>query len=314
MRTDAAKRFGIDPATVRSTVALLLRGEVVGEVRVDQTIRAVVVTGTDGARSDVEGLREWLIEIPGGGYVALGEIADISVVPTQNVVQREDASRKIDITCNVRGEDLGTVASTIGARVAKAGFPLGYHADVLGEFDARQKAQDRLLSLALASLIGIVLLLHADFRSWRLTLLVVASLPFALIGGVVGAFADHATLSLGSMVGFVTVLGIAARNGILLISHYRHLEEHEGMTFGRELVLRGACERLSPILMTATCAALALLPLTIGPELPGQEIERPMAFVILGGLVSSTVLSVFVLPVFYYAFGRPRGAEATMAA
>jgi len=153
-------------------------------------------------------------------------------------------------------------------------------------------------------------LLHVDFRSWRLVLLVALTLPFALIGGVIAVFLTGGVLSLGSLVGFVTVLGIAARNGIMLVSHYRHLERNEGTPFGRELALRGAEERLAPILMTAACAALALLPLVIRGSVPGHEIEYPMAVVILGGLATSTVLNLFIMPPLYVAFGHS-AEEAT---
>jgi Cu/Ag efflux pump CusA len=151
------------------------------------------------------------------------------------------------------------------------------------------------------------LLLHADFRSLRLTLMVALTLPFALIGGVFAALVGGASLSLGSLVGFVTVLGIAARNGIMLVSHYRHLERVEGMPFGVPLILRAAEERLAPILMTALCAALALLPLVVAGNVPGHEMEYPMAVVILGGLVTSTLLNLFVNPALYAAF-RARSA------
>ncbi|MCA8942475.1 MAG: efflux RND transporter permease subunit, partial [Planctomycetes bacterium] len=310
MRPDAAAIHGIDAATLRRAVMLLLRGEQVGELHLDQKSRAVVVTGGRALRDDPTAIRDLLLELPSGVRVNLSDVADVAIVPTPNVVKREDASRKIDITCNVRDADLGQVARAIEHRVRSLPLPLGYHCEVLGEYAAREAARDRLLWLSGLALVGILLLLHADFRSGRLTAIVAASLPFALIGGVAGAFADDASLSLGSLVGFVTVLGIAARNGIMLISHYRHLEEHEGMSFGRALVIRGAEERLSPILMTAACAGLALLPLVVGRPIPGHEIERPMAFVILGGLVSSTALSLLVLPALYLAWGNvTRAAE-----
>ena len=149
----------------------------------------------------------------------------------------------------------------------------GYHPEFLGEFAARQASQQRLLWLGLASLLGILALLQTDFQSLRLTALVAISLPFALIGGVVAAWTWGGVLSIGSLVGFITVLGIAARNGIMLISHYRHLEKEERVPFGPELILRGALERLAPILMTAACAALALVPLVIRGNIPGHEIE-----------------------------------------
>jgi Cu/Ag efflux pump CusA len=152
----------------------------------------------------------------------------------------------------------------------------------------------------------VLLVIHSDFKTVRLTALVAITLPFALIGGVFGAVLGGGVLSLGSLVGFVTVLGIAARNGIMLVSHYRHLEEAEGQAFGPALVIRGSIERLAPILMTALATGLALVPLAIGGDKPGQEIEHPMAVVILGGLVTSTILNLFLMPSLYLAFGRSR--------
>ena len=153
---------------------------------------------------------------------------------------------------------------------------------------------------------GIFLLLQVDFQSFRLALLVFLTLPFALIGGVAGAFASGGVVSLGSLIGFVTVLGVAARNGIMLIGHYRHLQQEEGMSFGTELILRGAEERLAPILMTALTTALALVPLIVNGNLPGHEIEYPMAFVILGGLTTSTLLNLLVVPALFARFGNVR--------
>ena len=185
-------------------------------------------------------------------------------------------------------------------------FDSGYHPEFLGEYAARAASQQRLIALTALSLIGILLLLHIDFRSWRLTLLVFLTIPFALVGGVAATMLDNGVLSLGSLVGFVTVLGIAARNGIMLVSHYRHLEEQECEAFGPALVQRGSEERLAPILMTALATGLALVPLVINGNLPGHEIEYPMAVVILGGLITSTVLNLFLLPPIYLAFGKSR--------
>lgn len=227
-----------------------------------------------------------------------------------NAIKREGASRRIDVTCNVTGRALGEVAKEIEARVGKVQFPAGYHPEILGEWAERQSAQSRLGWLALASFAGILVLLLADFQSPRLVVLIALTLPFALIGGVMAAWVGGGVLSLGSLVGFVTVLGIAARNGILLVSHYRHLQTDEGRAFGLDLVLEGSEERLVPILMTASTAALALLPLVLKGNVPGNEIERPTALVILGGLVTSTLLNLFLLPALYARFGRgPCGAE-----
>jgi Cu/Ag efflux pump CusA len=182
-------------------------------------------------------------------------------------------------------------------------FETGYHPEFIGEYAARAEARNRLVFVGAISLVLIFLLLHTDFKSARLATLVFVSLPFALVGGVAGSFLTGGILSLGSLVGFVTVLGIAARNGIMLVSHWRHLESEEGETFGPHLVLRGAEERLAPILMTALATGLALLPIVLGGNRPGHEIEHPLAVVILGGLFTSTVLNLFLMPALYLRYG-----------
>ena len=178
-------------------------------------------------------------------------------------------------------------------------LPLGYHAVLLGEFTERQAAQNRLFMTGIVAAIAIFLLLLASFRSWKLSLLAFVTLPSALVGGVLAAYIGGGVLTLGSLVGFFTVLGISARNGIMLINHYQHLEQYEGEVMGPELVMRGARERLAPILMTALTTGLALVPLVISGNVPGHEIEHPMAIVILGGLVTSTLLNLFILPPLY---------------
>ena len=209
---------------------------------------------------------------------------------------------------------LGMVAlpsRLVESAIAAVPLGTGYHAEVLGEYAEREASARRLVTLGAIAMAAIFVLLYTDFGSLRLAILVFVTLPFALIGGVAAAWLSGGILSLGSLVGFITVLGIAARNGIMLISHYRHLQQHEGMSFGRDLVLRGAEERLAPILMTATITALALLPIALGGDRPGQEIEHPMAVVILGGLVSSTLLNLAVVPALFLRFGGlPPGAPA----
>ena len=196
------------------------------------------------------------------------------------------------------------MARDIAAALAGVQFDAGYHPEVLGEYAARAASQQRLLALGAVSLVCILLVLYVDFESLRMVALVALTIPFALIGGVASVFLTGGVLSLGSLVGFVTVLGIAARNGIMLISHYRHLEQQEQVPFGRELVIRGAEERLSPILMTALVTSLALVPIVLGGDRSGHEIEHPMAVVIIGGLVTSTVLNLFLLPSIYLRYGR----------
>ncbi len=310
LRTETAALFGLTPDQMRRAASTLIRGTKVGEFYRDQKVLEVVVWGTKRVRHDLAALREAVIETPSGARVPLGEVADLEIAPTPNEIKRENASRRIDVSLNVAGDDLGRVAREVQDRVLALKFEAGYHPEFLGEYAVRQAARDRLGWLAVASLLGILVLLYVDFRSLRLVLLMALTLPFALIGGVAGAFLGGGTLSLGSLVGFVTVLGIAARNGILMLSHYRYLEQREGMNFMPELVLRGAEERLAPILMTASCAGLALLPLVFKGNVPGHEIEYPMAVVILGGLLTSTILNLFLVPTLYAQYAKPRGRES----
>jgi Cu/Ag efflux pump CusA len=262
----------------------------------------------------VTDVADLLIDTPGGGHVRLGDVATVAVKPTPNVVERDNGSRRIDVGANVRGRDLGSVAREVDRGVKAIQFPRGYDATVLGEYQERQAAQRRLLVFALGAAIVILLLLQAAFGSFRLAALSLLTLPMALVGGVLAAYLGGGVVSLGSLVGFFTVMGIAARNGILMINHFQHLERHEGETFGPELVLRGARERLSPILMTALATALAVVPLVLNGNIPGHEIEHPLAIVILGGLFTSTLLNLFVVPSLYLRFARRRhqpGKEAT---
>jgi len=304
LRPEVAANLGLSAGQVRSAVTTLLQGFKAGEVYQEQEIYTVAVWGEKSLRTDLQALRHLPLETPGGTLVPLGDIADIAIMPTPNQIKREAASRRIDVTCNVAGRDLGSAAREIESRVHHISFDRGYHPEILGEYAARQQSRNRLYALALLSIIGILVLLHMDFGVMRLVLMVALTLPFALIGGVAAVFVSGGVLSLGSLVGFVTVLGIAARNGIMLISHYQYLEVSEGERFGLALVLRGSEERLVPILMTACTAALALLPLVIGGNKPGHEIEYPMAIVILGGLTTSTFLNLFLLPSLYAALGK----------
>ncbi|HWB01937.1 MAG TPA: efflux RND transporter permease subunit [Verrucomicrobiales bacterium] len=312
-RKDKAAVYGLTEAQILRAVSTLVKGQRVGEVFEEQKIHHVAVWSVPEARTDLNALRELLIDIPAppgtvdpGSAVRLGEVADLAIVPTPNEIKREGASRRIDVTCNVAGRDLGSVARDLAARLATVTFPAGHHPELLGEYKERTDARERLTWLTWGALGGILVLLLVDFQSVRLTLLVALTLPFALIGGVLAAWLSGGVISLGSLVGFVTVLGIAARNGIMLVSHFRHLEREEGEPFGRSLILRGAEERLAPILMTAATAGLALLPLVWRGNIPGHEIEYPMALVILGGLATSTLLNLFLLPVLYGRFGESR--------
>jgi len=286
-RAGELARLGLTAGEVRRQAQVLVAQAKVGEIYRDQRAFDVAVWGEPAVRNSVHALRDLMIQAPvTGAPVRLGDIADIEIAPAPNEVKRETGQRRLDVTMNVAGADLGTVAQAVDAAVAKVPFATGYHPQVLGEYAALKESRSRLWSIGALCLVGILLLVWMEFRSRRITALVAVSLPFALVGGVVAVALTGGVLSLGSLVGFVTVIGIAARNGIMLLSHYQHLERHEGMTFGRELVLRGAEERLVPILMTAACAGLALVPLIVAGNAAGHEIVHPMAIVILGGLIS----------------------------
>lgn len=297
--------FGLTPAEIINASSTLIKGKKVGEVYEDQMIFDVVLWGEESLRKDIDSLSHLMIETTSGARIPMSEVADIDIVPTPNAIQREKTSRRIDVICNTEGRDLGSVAREIEEKVlASVDFKQGYHPEFLGEYAEAKASKEKLMLLSLFSLSGVFLLLLADFQSMRLALIVFLSLPFALIGGIAGAFLGGGIISLGSLIGFVTVLGVAARNGIMLIGHYQYLQDEEGMSFGRELILKGAEERLAPILMTALTTGLALVPLVISGNLPGHEIEYPMAFVILGGLTTSTVMNLLVLPVLYSKWGR----------
>ena len=304
LKPEAAERYGLTAGHIRRASSTLLKGSKVGEVFEGVKKYDVVVWGVPSLRGDLTAVRDLPIDTPAGVQVRLGDVADVAIVPAANEIKRENASRRIDITCNVKDRDLGSVASEVEQAVKTVPFDREYHPEFLGEYVARQESTRKLYALGGLALIGIVLLLFVDFGEWRPTWLVALTIPFALVGGVIAVMISGGVMSLGSIVGFVTVLGIAARNGIMMVSHYRHLEHAEGEAFGPALVMRGAEERLAPILMTALATGLALLPLAITGNKPGQEIEFPLAVVILGGLVTSTVLNLFLLPPLYLRFAK----------
>lgn len=312
-RPHAAAQFGLSPGDVRRAATTLIKGTKVGEIYDEQRIFDCVVWASPAVRRDMASLQRLLVDTPNGGNVPLGDIAEVRMAPTPNQITREANSRHIDVSCNVAGRDLGSVARDIKATVKNVDFDTGYHPEILGEYAERQQSMNRLLGVAILSVVGIFFIVYSDFASIRLALLLMLCLPIALTGSIMAAWLSGGVLSLGSIVGFVTVLGIVGRNGIMLISHYRHLEQEEGIPFDEELIVRGALERLSPILMTALTTALALVPIAIGGNRPGQEIEYPMAIVIMGGLVSSTILNLLFMPALYWRFSKRGDSHATTA-
>ena len=306
---DKAQQFGLKPGDVRRTAAYLVAGEEVGDIHVANRTYDVNVWSTPETRDNYTDILELPIDTPSGVKVQLKEVADISIQPVPNTINRERLSRRINIEAEVEGRDIGSAVAEVEQALKEIEYPLEYHAELLGEYAERQQASQRLLYAGIAAVLVIFFLLRVSLGSFRLAFMSFLSLPLALVGGILAAYFTSGVLSLGSLVGFLTILGVAARNGIMLISHYQHLEEYEGETFGLQLVLRGAKERISPIMMTALTAGLALVPIVWAGIIPGHEIEHPMAIVILGGLITSTLVNLFIVPSLYLVFGRQNGSS-----
>jgi Cu/Ag efflux pump CusA len=302
----AAQLYRLTPGDIRRATSFLIQGEEVGDIFVSGKTYDVNVWSTLATRDSVDDIRNLLLDTPSGERVRLKDVASVNIVAAPNVIEREGQSRKIDVSANVRGRDLGSVVEDVEAAIEPLTFPLGYHAELVGEYAEREAAERNLTIAGIVAVIAIFFLLMTSFENLRLATLTFLTLPWALVGGVLAAFFSSGVLSLGSLVGLLTILGIATRNGIMMISHFKHLEEVEGETFGPELVARGARERIAPIMMTALTTGLALVPLAIAGPIPGHEIEHPMALVILGGLVTSTLLNLLVVPPLYLRFGKPR--------
>ncbi len=301
----AAKEHGLKPGDVRRAAAWLMAGEEAGDLFVSGRAYDVQVWSPPETRRSVTDLKNLMIDTPAGGHVRLMDVADVSIEPVPNVVHHEDLLRNIDLGASLDGSrDLGSVVRDIESRLEDVQWPLEFRAEMLGEYTERQAAQQRLLLFAVLAAGVIFLLLQAAFRSWRLATMAFVTLPIALVGGMLAAFFVGRVISLGSLVGFLTVFGIVARNGIMLISHCQHLEQSEGEPFGPQLVLRAATERLVPIMMTVLTTGFALIPLLVAGSIPGQEIEHPMAVVIFGGLVTATLLNLFVVPSLYLRFAK----------
>ena len=300
-----AARYGFSVGDLNRSIQTLLKGRPVGQVYEQDRVFDVVVRSDPAIRSNPHEIGRLLLDSPTQDRIPLEAVAQVSLVDAPNIINREGANRRLLITCNAEGRDVASVVRDIQGRIAPtiAALPAGYYVELGGEHEATASAGRRLLLLSMASLIGIFIMLYLDFRSVGLAATVMLSVPLAGVGGVAAVLLSGGNVSLGTMVGFVTVFGIAVRNGILLISHYRHLQHDEAMSVNRQLIVRGASERLAPILMTASSTGLALLPLVVRGNLPGHEIEYPMAIVIIGGLISSTCLTLFVLPVLYEWFG-----------
>ncbi len=307
---EAIARHGLRAGALAETIETAYAGTKVTQVLENQRTYSVVVRYGDDQRADLDAIRNTVVDTPAGAKVPLRMLADIRDDVGPNTISRENVQRRIVVSANVGDRDLRSVIDDIRAGITRdVKLPDGYYVVYGGQFESEQAATRTISLLGALVIAGIFLLLFLAFRSIKLTLLIMVNLPLALIGGVLAVYLGGGVLSVASLVGFITLFGIATRNGIMLISHYEHLLTVEGAGFD-DAVIRGSLERLSPVLMTALCAGLALIPLVIAGGEPGNELQAPMGVVILGGLLTSTALNMLVVPALYGWLARPRSAAA----
>jgi Cu/Ag efflux pump CusA len=307
---DAAKSHGIKPGDVRRAAATMFSGLTVGSLYEEQKIFDVVVWSVPEARNSLDSIRNLLIDTPGGGRVRLGDVAHVRVTSTPAVIRHREISRTLDITADVRGRRVGAVVRDVSHQLRNIKFPLEYHAELVGDYAQRQAARNGLIAVAVAAAVAAFLLLQAAFGSWRLATAFFLAVPMAIAGGFVAPAFGGRLLSIGSVAGLLAVLAFAVRNGIVLVRHCQQLERDTGSPFGADLVVRGSRERLASISTAAAATAFALLPMVVW-NAPGLQVVHPMAVAILGGLVTSVVFTLFVLPALYLRYGGRRAQEAT---
>jgi CzcA family heavy metal efflux pump len=312
---EAAARYGLQAGRVTELLQTARVGRTVGQVLEGQVAVPLVVRQARNESPDLDVVSSTRIEGADGASIPLSAVATIERDRGPNYVMRENVQRRFVVQCNVAGRDLRGVVDEIRDRVAaNVTLPQGYSVEYGGQFESEAQASTQLLWLSLGVMVAIFLLLSAAFHSSRDAALMMVNLPLALIGGVAGVYVSGGVLSVASIVGFITLFGIATRNGIMLISHIRHLLDREGVSDVRTAVVRGATERLVPILMTALAAGLALVPIALSAGEPGSEIQAPMAMVILMGLLTSTALNMIVVPVLYERFGHRAGSGGATSA
>ena len=305
-RREMLARYGITLPQFSEFVSACLAGEAVSQVYEQGKSFDLVVRVRHDLHDEADKVRDLMIDTSDGRKVPLSYIADIRSAAGPNTISRENVKRKIVISANVDGRDLRSVVNNIQARIdADIRLPEGYHVEYGGQFESEQAASRTLTLASCVAIVVIFLLLYHQFRSARESLIILINLPLALIGGVFALLLTTGEVSIPAVIGFISLFGIATRNGMLLISHYNHLQQVEGYSL-RDSVVRGSLDRLNPILMTALCSALALIPLALGSELSGNEIQSPMAKVILGGLLTSTALNGFIIPIVYMWIHRAR--------
>lgn len=301
----AAARYGLGVGTITEALETALNGRIITQVLEEQRSFDVMVRLDHFWRDNLEFLDDLLIDLPTGGKVPLAQLASIEMSTGPNQILRENGLRRMVVQCNVAGRDLGSTVEEIRDKVsAQVEFPEGYFISYGGQFESQIAATRLILLLSIISVFAIFVLLYSHFKRASLALQVMLTLPLSFIGAVAAIFMTDRILSVASLVGFITLLGISARNGIMMISHYLHLMRYEGESFNKKMIIRGTLERLVPVMMTVLTTALGLLPLAMARGVAGKEILYPVAVVILGGLLSSTLLNMVVLPSIFYRFGR----------
>jgi HME family heavy-metal exporter len=305
LRRDALQRYGMQTGEVARDLEILYGGKVISQMLDGQKNFDLVLRAVAEDRENLDNIRKTQIHTPNGILIPLESIAHIEYEKGINAVFHENARRRITISCNVQGRDLGgTVKEMQRLMGAEIPVPQGYFIEYGGQFEAQKSASRLIAVLSVFALLGIFLVLFSHFRSWRIVVQIMLNIPLALIGSVAAVWLTGGTFSVAALVGFITLTGIASRNGIMMISHYLHLMKHEGEDFSQNMIIRGSLERLVPVLMTALVAALALVPLTLDAQAAGKEILYPVATVILGGLLSSTLLDMIVTPAVFWAWGK----------
>lgn len=311
LREDAASQGVIAGYLVKS-LEMALNGKAVAQVLDEQRTSDIFLRFDDESRSNLELIKEMPVRIkPDGTRVILSDVADIYESKGPNVINRENGRRRIIIQSNTSGRDVSSIVKDIAARIReKVTLPSGYFVRFDGQFESQKRASTIIGLMSLCSLGFIIALLYGYFRSLTLTLQILVTIPLAMIGGLFAIFFTTKTLSIATLIGFITLCGIAARNAIMMLSHFLHLMKEEGQTFSREMVIRGALERLTPVLMTSLTAMLALIPLALAAGQPGKEILHPLSIAIIGGLISSTLLDIVVTPTVFFLYGQKAAVKA----
>ncbi len=309
MDRDKLLTYGLTPDKVSEYVETAMNGVVVSEVLIGQKTFDLLIRFDEEFRENLHALRRLSVELPGGGTVPLSAVAKVYESGGPNTINREQVRRRIIIQANVADRGLVDVVRDIQERVDNIDLPPGYFVEYSGQFESQQSASNMIAVLFGISLLGVFLVLYTMFGSVNFSLQVMAALPMAFIGSVAALVITQQTLTVAAMVGFISLGGIASRNGILLLNHYLHLVRYEGEGWTREMLVRAGQERLAPVLMTALTSGIGLLPLALAAGEAGKEVLYPVATVVIGGLISSTLLEFLVRPALFWTVGRTAGEQ-----